>query len=686
MARRLPPLSPTLLAALAFALAGVVMLAVSFAAALVIEGRSASVVTARMAEAGLPWVMVETDGLQVRLSGTAPDESARFRALNLAGSLVDSSRLRDRLEVAPASTLAPPRFSVEMLRNDDGIQLIGLFPETPADGGLSEADLAAAANALAPDTEVVNMLQKAAYPPPDTWDAALRFGLDALKMLKRSKISVAADHVEVTAIAESEAEKRRFEADLGRNKPDGVALVIDVSAPRPVLTPFTLRFLKDEAGARFDACSADTERARAAILAAAGAAGLEGTASCTVGMGTPTPRWADAVVAGIRAVAAMGHGSVTFSDADVTLMAGDGVTQADFDLAAGDLRAALPDAFSLEAIPPKVETAQQGPAEFTASLSTEGKVQLRGRLVDERQQAAVEAYARAAFGASAVYAATRLDPDLPDGWPARVLAGLAALAELHDGSLLVRIDTVEVRGITGSLDARGRITQILSSQLGQGATFKVDVHYDEDLDPLAALPTPEECAAEVRAVMAGRKITFTPGSAEIAPEAGPVIDALAKALMDCPALPMEIAGHTDAQGSEGGNLALSQARAEAVMIALQGRRVDVSAMWARGYGEGIPIADNGTEEGREANRRIEFVLKAADYAGAALEAEAEAGAEGTAVDGAGADPAAEAGATAPAAVAEGAAAAADAGADQTPSLAPTEKTIRPKPRPDQQDG
>ncbi len=74
---------------------------------------------------------------------------------------------------------------------------------------------------------------------------------------------------------------------------------------------------------------------------------------------------------------------------------------------------------------------------------------------------------------------------------------------------------------------------------------------------------------------------------------------------------MEIAGHTDAQGGEGSNLALSQARAEAVLLGLQGRRVLVGSLTAMGYGEARPIADNDTEEGREANRRIEFTLTGA---------------------------------------------------------------------------
>lgn len=660
MPKRLLHLSPTVLAALAFALAGLVMLAVALGAALVIERRSDKVITANLVSAGMGWANVETDGLQVLLTGTAPNEAARFRAVNVVGSVVDSSRISDSMEVTPTSALAAPRFSVEMLRNDDGIQLIGLLPEMPEAGGIDEKTLVDAAAALTPGIEVDNLLENAAYPAPDTWNDALAFGIEALKMLKRSKVSVAADRLEVMAISESEDEKRKLEAALAAAKPEGVALVVDISAPRPVLTPFTLRFILDAEGARFDACAADSERSRKAILAAAEAAGLPPGGSCTIGLGVPTPRWTEAVTTGIRAVAELGSATLTFSDADVTLLAGDSVSQADFDRVLGDLRATLPDVFSLDATLPKKETAQ-GPAEFTARLSPEGRVELRGRLTDEAQQAAVDAFARAAFGAGEVYTATRLDGELPDGWPVRVLAGLQALAQLHDGSLLVRADLVEVKGVTGNQQARARITQILSDKLGKGQTFKVDVRYDKDLDPLAALPTPQECAAEVAAVVARHKITFTPGSAEIASEALPVIGELANVLKDCPGLQMEIGGHTDAQGSEGGNKALSQARAEAVLLALQGRRVDVSGMTAVGYGEGIPIADNGTDAGREANRRIEFVLK--DVAAPASAAgSVEAMPAGGGATGDGAEP--------------------DFIDDTSPSVAPTEKTIRPKPRPE----
>jgi len=86
------------------------------------------------------------------------------------------------------------------------------------------------------------------------------------------------------------------------------------------------------------------------------------------------------------------------------------------------------------------------------------------------------------------------------------------------------------------------------------------------------------------------------------------MDQIAEILQDCGNLRLEVQGHTDSQGREEMNLSLSQARAESVLNELRARRVLTGSFLAKGYGEAQPIADNGTEEGRESNRRIEFRL------------------------------------------------------------------------------
>jgi OmpA-OmpF porin, OOP family len=640
--------SPSVLAATAFIMAGSLMLVVAFLAALVLEHRTKLAVQSALTSASAEWATVTVDGLLVTLSGSAPNEAARFRAINVAGTVVDSGRIIDALDAVPAKAVEAPRFSVEMLRNNDGVQLIGLLPLDAGDASIGKEALLQAAADFAPDIAVSNMLETADYPAPAGWNDALQFGVDALRQLPSAKVSVSAERVAVTAITDSEEQKKRTEADLRAAKPEDVALEMDVSAPRPVIAPFTLRFLIDEQGARFDACSADTDIARRRILIAGGVAGAPADTTCAIGLGVPTPRWSEAAEEVIAAVVELGGGSVTISDADITLEAVAGVSQATLDRVVGELEADLPEVFSLDASLGVADTGAQGPAEFLATLGDGGAVNVSGRLVDELQRSAVTAFAEAAFGSEKVKMAARLDPALPDGWAVRVIAGLQALDQLTSGKLVVRPDVVTVKGVTGSPDARSKIAQILSGKLGQGQSFQVDVRYDKALDPDAAPPPPQECADKIAAILAGGKIAFTPGSAEIAGTAMPTIAAIAEVLDKCPVMVMEIAGHTDSQGSDGGNQALSQARADAVLLALQGRRVDVSGMRAVGYGE-----NNGTETGREANRRIEFTLL-----GRATAATADAPNAG------GNDPA-----TLP--------------ADGGPSFAPTTMTLRPKPRPDQ---
>lgn len=593
---------------IAILLGGTACLGVAVASVSAIETQSGRQVGAALVEGGFDWADVSVDGLQVVLTGTAPTEAARFSAISTASAIVEASRVIDRMSVEAAEVVDPPDFKIDILRNEQGISLIGLVPTTTDRSEVAER----AGRTLG--TAVTDLLEPADYPVPETWAAALEFGLDALAELPRSKITVEADRVTVTAITDSAAEKRATETALRSAAPEGVALVLDISAPRPVLTPFTLRFLIDGNGARFDACSAESPESRRRIVEAARQAGLEGEVSCLVGIGTPSPRWAEAAVLAIGAVKELGGGSVTFSDADVTLSAPVGTRKADFDRIAGRLGVALPAVFSLKAVLPEpkdespdAEGKEEAP-EFVATRSAEGEVQIRGRLPDERTRSAVQSFAHARFGVENTELAARVADDLPDGWPVRVLVSLEALSLLNSGSLTVRPDTIEIAGETGRQTARDDISRILTSKLGEGAGLSLDVTYVEALDPVAALPTPEECVEMINTAIAAKKITFAPGSAEIDADALDTIDKVAEALKECQTVRMEIGGHTDSQGRETMNERLSQERADAVLNAIMGRRVLTSNLTARGYGETRPIADNDTEDGREANRRIEFRL------------------------------------------------------------------------------
>jgi OOP family OmpA-OmpF porin len=438
---------------------------------------------------------------------------------------------------------------------------------------------------------------------------AARYAAAALADLPRAKLTVSPGRVRITAVAASEAEKRRLATRLARAAPEGVSVALDLRAPRPVVAPYSLRFVRDAGGARFDSCTADTEAARRQILAAATAAGIEGKVDCPLGLGAPSPEWGMAAAVAIATIGELGGGTVTFADGDIALTAPPGADEAGFEAVAQSLRRALPAGFSLTALIPPAPAAADAP-EFTATRSPEGTVQLRGGLGDAGTLEIVAALAEARFGQAGLHLALREAPDLPEDWPVRVIAGLDALAQLETGSLRVQPETLTLRGMTGDAGLRARLTGLLTERLGGEAAFVLDITYDPQRDPALNLPTPEGCIADIDRVLEERQITFDPGSPRIDAGAGVVVGKIAAILSDCEEVPMriEIGGHTDSQGREQMNLELSQARAEAVIDALMARGAPISGLIARGYGETRPIADNDTEAGREANRRIAFRL------------------------------------------------------------------------------
>lgn len=611
-------LRPALILAAVFVLAALLAWTAARILARTVETRSVEAVAAALAAEGHDWAEVIGDGLQIVLQGTAPTEAARFRAMTAAGSVVDASRVIDNLAVTPAAGLLAPQFAIEILRNDSGVSLVGLIPAATDREALSSLIAEAAGG-----RPVADLLQTADYPVPEDWQPALDYALRAMARLPRSKISVRAGEVAVTAIATTREERQRLESELARIAPPAVGVDLTINAPRPVVTPFTLRFVIDDTGARFDACTADTEAARDAILAAAVAAGTPAGAGCTLALGVPTASWGQAAARAIAALAELGGGTVTFSDADVTLLAAAGTDPAVFDRVAGELDNALPEVFALDAAIAEATGSGTGPVAFSAVLAPEGQVTLRGRVADALMNDTTRTFAQANFGADKVTMGTRVEAEgLPVGWSVRVLAGLEALATLAEGRVEVLPDRITLTGRSGDPEADDTVSRMFIERLGRDAAFDLAITYDAALDPAAALPTPEECVARVTAATDARKITFDPGSATLSAQGLAVLDEVAGILRDCADLRLRIAGYTDSQGRDETNLALSQARAEAVLDALRARRVPVAGFEAVGYGEADPIADNATDAGREANRRIEMTALGA--APAAAEAPAEA--------------------------------------------------------------
>ncbi|WP_229374698.1 OmpA family protein [Fibrella rubiginis] len=103
-------------------------------------------------------------------------------------------------------------------------------------------------------------------------------------------------------------------------------------------------------------------------------------------------------------------------------------------------------------------------------------------------------------------------------------------------------------------------------------------------------------------------VFFDTGKAILRDESAPELDRFVAVMNENPKLVAELSGHTDNVGSNELNAKLSQDRADAVREYLIGKGIEPDRLTSKGFGETKPVAPNDTDEGRQRNRRVEFLI------------------------------------------------------------------------------
>ncbi|AKI00284.1 outer membrane protein/peptidoglycan-associated (lipo)protein [Hoeflea sp. IMCC20628] len=103
-------------------------------------------------------------------------------------------------------------------------------------------------------------------------------------------------------------------------------------------------------------------------------------------------------------------------------------------------------------------------------------------------------------------------------------------------------------------------------------------------------------------------ITFDSDQSAVKPQFYETLNSVALVLKKFNRSLVDVAGHTDSTGSDSHNLTLSQQRAQSVSSYLISQGNDPRRFYTQGFGESQPIADNGSDAGRAANRRVEIQI------------------------------------------------------------------------------
>jgi len=126
-------------------------------------------------------------------------------------------------------------------------------------------------------------------------------------------------------------------------------------------------------------------------------------------------------------------------------------------------------------------------------------------------------------------------------------------------------------------------------------------------------PPPPRVVVKDNKVEITEKIQFEVAKATILPQSFSLMDEITDIIKKNPQIKkLAIEGHASSEGDAARNVKLSDDRAKAVMKYIVDKGVDAGRLSAKGFGAKKPIADNATEEGKEKNRRVEFVIAEQD--------------------------------------------------------------------------
>jgi len=227
---------------------------------------------------------------------------------------------------------------------------------------------------------------------------------------------------------------------------------------------------------------------------------------------------------------------------------------------------------------------------FTASKSGSGPLSLTGDVPN-----AVVRDNLASIAGDASTDGLKIVANPPDNFINGAVGGLAALGKLASGELAFDGGKWSLKGSAPTPDLHDSIIASIGDLPG-GKTWSLDI---------AGPPPVVVCRLKIADAVKAAPVNFD-AKTHFAKGTEATLDTIATILALCPDERVDVEGFTDSDGEAGANMALSVARAEAVVDALVKLGVKPSRLYAVGYGETLPLVPNTTKGNKAKNRRIDF--------------------------------------------------------------------------------
>ena len=568
-----------------------------------IEVSSKNYLKSALHEAGYSWVKINADGLLLFLHGDAPSDFERIEAVKFGRSMVTGQRLIDNISHLESSNNKTGEINLKILKSIGKVFFIGSFPK-----GFDSFDFEEMLKTKSSKSEEYHIIiDQTDVASTLNWELITSYALSLVDVIKLGKIETDGKQLFVEGIASDNRNHGKLKEYIRSRAPSNLPVEISFYQPRELISPFTFQIEIKNGLLQYSDCVVADEESKNLIAEIAEKLSAKAVQECLVGLGEPSPQWAEALEKAFSISPQLVNAKVVFDNLNISVILDHSFPEKEYTEILNSISNTFPSEFVLSFIKLSNDEGNDlSSNRVVATLSPEGLLKIVGPIGEELDKELVANFAKARFGSENASISLYKVGSLPDDWGFRIIAGLEGLRELKNGILNVTPNLIEIRGKTYKKFSSAKITKVVGDKIGYDQRLSISVDYIDMPKPVDDSLTASQCVNKIEETLRVRKIKFEPGSDRVDLAGQETLDDIAKILLNCGDIRLEIGGHTDSQGREQMNLNLSQSRANSVLFELQRRRVLTKNIIAKGYGESQPIASNDTEQGREINRRIEF--------------------------------------------------------------------------------
>lgn len=462
------------------------------------------------------------------------------------------------------------------------------------------ASLLATARNTFPEITIVDEMRIASGGPEGFADAA-SIAIEALKGFERGGIALDGALFDITGKAKSVDDYETVLSAFSGALPDGMRVVSSVIEPASVLSygwrgdrsdgQVTLTGFVPSPHAKNEVIAISSELFPNSKL----------VDNVRIAAGAPRMDWLGGVKFAVNQLARLKRGSVVLGDRTFSIEGEAASVEAFTELHAANANT-LP--ASLELSSADVTAPFVSPYLFVAAR-TPTAIKLEGHVPSLAEREDILGAVRSTFGTlelvdNLVYASGE-----PQGFIRAATVAVKAISRLGGGYSDITDTTVNISGGAYYPGAADAVVDTVGETIPEGFNVAVTIGVRQPAQPVSPL----RCRDLLQRALTVGRIEFEGGDADVSADSFGPLDRVAATIERCPNTSVEVGAHTDSVGTTANNLKLSKARAEAIVEFLVDAGAKRERLVAVGYGEANPVADNATQQGKIANRRIEFVLQ-----------------------------------------------------------------------------